>query len=94
MVIVEDSLVSLELFKEEFACNLLACKGACCVEGDAGAPLDEAETAILEEIREVVDPYLPVAGKKALAEQGAWVEIDGYYETPLVGDRECAYTVF
>ncbi len=44
------TIVSEDIIDKEFVCNLSACKGACCVEGDAGAPLDEDEAKILEEI--------------------------------------------
>jgi len=50
MIQIDDKLISEELFSEEFVCNLSKCKGECCVEGDAGAPLDKSETKILEDI--------------------------------------------
>ena len=54
MIKVEDKIISLDVFEKHFVCDLKACKGACCVEGDAGAPLLETEEKILEEIYEKV----------------------------------------
>lgn len=95
MIKIQDKLVSTELFTEEFACNLAACKGACCIEGDAGAPLEPEERAILEEVYPEVAPYLSAQSRKAIEEQGRWTEEEeGEYETPLVNGKECAYVVF
>lgn len=94
-VLVDDVLVSQEILKEVFTCDIAACKGACCVEGDFGAPLEEDERQILEDIYPTVEPYLPEKGKQAIREQGTWVkDITGEYTTPLVEGRECAFTVF
>lgn len=95
MIEIEKTLVSEEIFEEHFACDLAACKGACCVLGDAGAPLLEEELDILDEIYEDVKPFLNEAGIKALEAQGTFVvEQDGDFTTPLVDGKECAYTVF
>ena len=96
MIQIDDKLISEELFSEEFVCNLSKCKGECCVEGDAGAPLDKSETKILEDIYEKVKPYLTEEGIKAIEEQGTWAidPYDGDYVTPLVNGRECAYVTF
>jgi len=94
-ILVEGVLVSQENLKEVFTCDLEACKGACCVEGDYGAPLQKDELALLEEVYPEVEPYLPEAGKAAVREQGHWLRDDtGDLTTPLVKGRECAYTVF
>ena len=50
MLIVQDVLISDDVIEQEFICNLSACKGACCVKGEAGAPLEKKETKILEDI--------------------------------------------
>lgn len=95
MIEIEKTLVSEEIFEEHFACDLAACKGACCVLGDAGAPLLEEELDILDEIYEDVKPFLNEAGIKALEAQGTFVvEQDGDFTTTLVDGKECAYTVF
>lgn len=93
MFIVQDKLISDDLIEEKFLCNLNACKGACCVEGDYGAPLDREELKTLETIYDVVAPFLTEAGKKAIAQQGhyVWVEEDQTHATPLLGDGACVY---
>lgn len=97
MIEIDKTLVSNELLEAEFICNLSACKGACCVAGDAGAPLEEDEAKKLQEIYPKLLPYLNEAGKKAITEQGVWVK-DPYDEaykcSPLVENKECAYVVF
>lgn len=94
-VLVDEVLVSEEILKEVFTCDIAACKGACCVEGDFGAPLEPDERQILEDIYSKVEPYLPEKGKQAIRQQGQWVkDITGDYTTPLVEGRECAFTVF
>ncbi len=95
MIQVDNVLLSDELFTESFACDLGKCKGACCVEGESGAPLEEREIHLLEEIQDELQPYLTEKGKKAIKEQGAFIiDSDGDYVTPLVEGRECAYTTF
>ncbi len=96
MVQIGDKLISEDIFSEEFVCNLTKCKGACCVEGDVGAPLDRDETKILDEIFEKVKPYLRPEGVKALEEQGTWTvdPSDGDFVTPMVNGEECAYVIF
>ena len=73
MIQIEDKLVSGELQEEFFACDVLRCKGACCVEGDLGAPLDRAELEVLDQIYETVKPYLREEGIRAIEEQGNYV---------------------
>jgi len=89
------TLVSEEIIENEFVCNLSACKGACCIDGDAGAPLEEKETEILVELYSRVKPFLRPEGIEAIEAQGAFVMgEDGEWETPLVNNSECAYVVF
>ncbi len=92
MMKVGDILVSDDIKEVEFVCHLEKCKGACCVEGDLGAPLEESELAIMEEIQEDVRPYLTPAGIRAIEDQGAFIlDEDGDYSTPTIGGKECAY---
>jgi len=89
------TLVSEALIDQDFVCNLNACKGACCVEGEAGAPLSEQEAQWLAENQSKIEPFLPQAGIEALNAQGAFIHLEtGEYETPLVQGKECAYTHF
>ncbi len=89
------TIVSEDIIEKEFVCNLSACKGACCVEGEAGAPLTEKETKILSDIYPRVKPFLPPRGIEAIEAQGTHITngLDEL-ETPLVEGRECAYTTF
>lgn len=89
------TIVSEEIIENDFVCNLNACKGACCIDGDAGAPLEDKETEILVDIYRDVKPFLKPEGVAAIEDQGAFVKgEDGEWETPLVNGSECAYVVF
>jgi hypothetical protein len=93
MIKVGEVLVSDDIKEVEFVCHLDKCKGACCVEGDLGAPLEEEELPIMNEILEKVKPYLTHDGRKAIEEQGTYIlDEDGDYSTPTIGGRECAYS--
>jgi len=88
------AIISEELFEKEFVCNLQACKGMCCVEGDSGAPLLEEEKKILEKIYPEIQAYLSLEGKKTIEEQGKYVvDKEGELTTPLINGKECAYVV-
>ena len=58
MIAIDKTLISEDLLDKKFVCDLNACKGACCVAGDSGAPLDEDELPILESILDKVKPYM------------------------------------
>ena len=92
---LDNTLVSEELLEAHFCCDLQACKGACCVAGEAGAPLDKEEVSLLEELYPKISPFLNDAGRKAIGKHGtSVVGVDGSLETPLVDGKECAYTTF
>jgi len=93
MYIIGSVLVSDDVVQEQFACNLNACKGACCWEGDFGAPLEKEELPILAEIYPEVAPLLTEEGRAAIAEQGHYTyneQVDGY-DTTLLANGACAY---
>jgi hypothetical protein len=95
MIKVGEVLVSDDIRDKEFVCNLTKCKGACCVEGDFGAPLEESELAILEEIYPKVKPYLSPEGIKSIEKQGVHtVDDDGELCTPIIDGRECVYAIY
>ncbi len=95
MIQIDHTIVSIDIINEHFACNLSACKGACCVEGDSGAPLETEEVKILESIYPEIKPFLRKEGVEAIENQGKYVvDNDGEYVTPLVQGKECAYVVF
>jgi len=96
MIAIDDTLISEDLFDKKFVCDLNACKGACCVAGDSGAPLDKDELPKLEAVLEAVKPYMVKKGIKAIEKHGAYViDSDGDYTTTLVSDKaECAFVYF
>lgn len=93
MYVIGSILVSDDVTDEKFACDLNACKGACCWEGDFGAPLEEEELSILERIYPAVEPLLTEEGKAAIAEQGLYTPNKqfGGHDTTLVDNGACAY---
>lgn len=95
MIAIGNTLISEDIIEKEFVCDLNACKGACCVKGDYGAPLEKEELAILDDIYEKVKPYLPEDGIKAIEKQGKYLLYEKKeWVTPLAKGKECAYTVF
>lgn len=89
------TLVSEDIIEKDFVCNLSACKGACCIDGDAGAPLDKEEAQILEDIYPKVKPFLRKEGIAAIEKQGTSITTDfGDLETPLINGADCAYVIF
>ncbi|HAV54739.1 DUF3109 family protein [Aequorivita vladivostokensis] len=89
------TIVSEDIIAKDFVCNLNACKGACCIEGEAGAPVTEEEVTILKEIYPKVKPFLRPEGIAAIEKQGTHIKTDlDELETPLVDGRECAYVTF
>ncbi len=89
------TIVSEDIIEKDFVCNLSACKGGCCIDGNAGAPVEDSETEILVDIYSKVKPFLRQEGIDAIEEQGAFVKgEDGEWETPLVNNSECAYVTF
>ncbi|SHK52787.1 DUF3109 family protein [Hymenobacter psychrotolerans] len=95
MIQIQNTLISDDVRDNFFVCNLEACKGACCVEGDLGAPLEEAELQILETEYEAIKPFLTEAGREAIAQQGIYIkDWEGDYSTTTINDRECAYALY
>ena len=93
MLLIDDKIVSLDLLRDRFCCDLAQCKGICCVEGNAGAPLEAEEIDQLEQAYEAYKPYLKPEGIEAIERQGFMVvDSDGDYTTPLINDAECAYS--
>lgn len=89
------TIVSEDILSKDFVCNLTACKGACCVNGDAGAPLSLEETKILEEIYPKVKPFLRKEGIAVIEAKGtSVVGTDGDLETPLIDGKDCAYVIY
>ncbi|MCZ2480873.1 DUF3109 family protein [Aquirufa nivalisilvae] len=95
MILIDDTVISEDVADEFFVCDLSKCKGACCVEGDLGAPLEEDELAIIESIQEQIAPYLSEEGKAVIDKVGTWVkDEDGDFSTPVIEGRECVYAIY
>ncbi|MDD3107543.1 MAG: DUF3109 family protein [Bacilli bacterium] len=94
MLVVEDKIVPEELFTDYFECDLLTCKGVCCIEGDAGAPLDEEEISVLEDIIDVVIPYMTKEGAAVVQQNGVFdYDETGGFVTPLIDNKNCAFLI-
>ncbi|MCB0762174.1 MAG: DUF3109 family protein [Flavobacteriales bacterium] len=95
MISIGDTLISTELFEKRFVCDLKACKGQCCIDGESGAPLDQDELEKLDEVYDEVKPFMRPEGIAAIEESGLYeIDADGDFVTPLVNGGECAYVVF
>lgn len=95
MIQVEGVLLSKELFTQHFVCDLNSCKGACCIEGDAGAPLNIEEVDTIEEHLDAIKPFLTPEGLKSIEKLGVFeVDTDGEYVTTLNEGKECAFTTY
>jgi hypothetical protein len=94
MLVVGNTYLSDDVAEKMFVCDLERCKGICCEEGDLGAPLEENELAILENIYEAVKPYMSEVGIRAAEEQGLYIlDSDGDYSTTTVGGKECVFAI-
>lgn len=95
MIDLGNTLISDEIREKFFVCDLEKCKGACCVEGDLGAPLNVDELQVLEEVYPEVRPYLSEQGVKEIENQGKYIlDEEGDYSTPTINGKECAYAVY
>ena len=95
MIIVNQAVLSDDIAERFFVCDLIKCKGACCVEGDAGAPLTLEEALILEVEAENIRPFLSEAGIREIERVGTSEEDkDGDLVTPTIMGKECAYAVY
>jgi hypothetical protein len=96
MLMVQDILISDDVIEQQFMCNLNACKGACCWEGDFGAPLEDTELKILDQIYDQLKPYISEEGKTLIDQKGKYTyyEEPKEYGTPLLANGACAYMTY
>lgn len=95
MIEIGRAILSREIFDTCFACDLTRCKGACCIEGDSGAPVTDEEAHIIESEFSVLSAYIPEEHKLEISKQGfTLIDKDGDRVTPLVNNRQCAYSYF
>ncbi len=89
---IENTLLSSDVIEENFVCNLQACKGNCCVEGDSGAPLEDEEIPILKGVYPVVKKYMTREGIAEVEKRAVYViDFEGDKVTPTLGTEECVF---
>ena len=92
MIVIDNKLVSDELIEAQFVCDLVKCKGGCCVDGDAGAPLDPDELPMIDAVTEAVKPYLTPRHRAELQRQGNYVYDKSFgWVTPAIDGGICVY---
>jgi hypothetical protein len=95
MIVIKDTIVSEELIENFFVCDLDRCRGACCVEGDLGAPLEAGELETVRNSLDTLRPYLSDDGIREVTRQGPYVkDFEGDFTTPTINGKECAYSVY
>lgn len=95
MIAIENVLLSDQIISEQFVCDLSKCKGACCVDGDAGAPLDRTELKEIDAVFDKVLPYLNEISKKEIERQGRFVYDKEFgWVTPTINSKVCVYGIF
>lgn len=94
-IAIEDLLVSPDLFEKRFVCELTSCKGACCIEGDSGAPLTYEEINQLEDALESISPFMEEEGRVAVEQGGVfYMDIENEPVTTLINNNRCAFVYF
>lgn len=92
MIAIDNVLISDDVIEAKFVCDLHKCKGGCCEDGDAGAPLENEERKVLDENFEIIKPYLTKEGLKEIERQGKYVyDREFGWVTPTVDGKICAY---
>jgi len=95
MLKIGNTLISDDIKSEFFVCDLEKCKGACCVEGDLGAPLEKDELLLIEEVIDDVKPYLSKEAIQALDQHGAYLlDEEGDFSTTTIDNKECAFAFY
>jgi hypothetical protein len=95
MIALDNTIISDDLKDVFFCCDMEKCKGACCIEGDAGAPLNEEEISLLEDHIGDIEPFMVMAGIASVKQLGVFdYDAEGNFVTPLVNDKECAFVYF
>ena len=94
MIAIGNVLVSDQVVNEHFLCDLDKCKGACCVDGDAGAPLNKQELKKIDEVLDEVMPYLDEVSKSEIERQGRYVyDREFGWVTPTINSKVCVYGI-
>lgn len=92
MIIIDHVLVSDQVVEEQFVCDLSKCKGGCCEDGDAGAPLENKEKEYVKDFFEIVKPYMTKEGIKEIKQVGPYLyDREFGWVTPTIDGKICAY---
>ena len=95
MIQIDDTIISVDCLTEKFCCDLEACKGECCIEGDAGAPVELEEVAALEEALPVVWSMLSASAQAVIDRQGVvYTDEEGDLVTSIVNGKDCVFTCY
>lgn len=95
MIQIKDTIISDEIFTENFICNLCKCKGQCCVEGESGAPVTLEEKEAIEEILPEIWNDLSLTARALIDQQGiTYVDTDGEIVTSIINGQECVFTFY
>ena len=94
MIAIDNILVSDQVVNDQFVCDLHKCKGACCVDGDAGAPLSKEELKNIDEVYDAVAPYLDEESLTEIGRQGRYVyDREFGWVTPTINSKICVYGI-
>lgn len=92
---IDDTLVSLDVVERHFLCDLAHCKGECCVEGDSGAPLEDAEVEEIRQLLPLIWDDLSPKAKAVIERQGvAYIDEEGDTVTSIVDGKDCVFTCY
>ncbi len=95
MLQIDDKIVSFDVVEECFICDLNACQGICCVDGDSGAPLKNDELRIVKKVFPKIKKYLPEKNIKEIKKQGLYIkDVEGDFVTPCLKTGECVFLAY
>lgn len=95
MISIDKTLISQDVVDVKFCCDLDVCKGICCVEGDAGAPISEEEIGTIEDLLDEIKPYMTEKGVSIVEKTGVFdYDSDGTFVTALIEDRDCVFITY
>jgi hypothetical protein len=95
MILIGDTVISDDIKEKHFVCDLNNCKGACCVEGDLGAPLEEEELEMLNKNLDAIKPYLSKEGLAVIEKEGAYIlDEEDDFSTTTINNKECSFAIY